>query len=256
MIDNGECRFNVVTLSDKNLQRIEMCVDRFGPATVILGDSHAMNLYQGLAQNTFQPLLVGMTIGSCRPHVKRDGCVYEEFARYVEAHPEKIGRVIFTQAGYYLLQDAKGNPGRFDFFHKGELPFYRMKPETSTTVRDYLAGLAEKVDVTWLGPRIEPRFRPQRLLATGCEPGSIKIRDGIPTIFETLDRDLAALVAERRDRPRLTYLSQIKAVPFDPARDMGNCHSLYWSDPVHWSQDGELYFGARLAPVLLGAPSP
>lgn len=253
LIDDGDCRFSRDDLDEPTHARLLDCAARHGPGVVILGDSHAINVYQGLVQNTERSFVFGMVSAQgCRPHAPRPQCrYYQDFASFVREAPQAVDRVIFTQGGYYLLQDRHGNPGRADFFDMGRVPLYRMSEPLAGSVHAYLAELARSVDVDWLGPRLEPRIALATLLRTGCEPGSIRLRPNIREIFERLDDDLKTLVEQGGGPSRLRYISHIDLINFDPAQDFGDCHKLYFADPNHWSLEGELYFGARLAPVLL-----
>ena len=48
----------------------------------------------------------------------------------------------------------------------------------------------------------------------------------------------------------VSYLSTIENLRFDPNSDLINCDEIFWSDGDHWSEAGELRFGARLKEAL------
>jgi len=51
-LDNGMCKFCTPSLDDNFHSRFEKCFSKFGPATVVLGDSHAMNIYNSMFLKT------------------------------------------------------------------------------------------------------------------------------------------------------------------------------------------------------------
>ncbi|MDN3719322.1 acyltransferase [Roseibium salinum] len=50
MYDNGDCVFSSRSIKGKTEERFADCVQRYGPATIVIGDSHGMNISNILAK--------------------------------------------------------------------------------------------------------------------------------------------------------------------------------------------------------------
>jgi len=249
IFDNGDCHFHGFDVDDQWKGRFIGCQKKYGKAIVVLGDSHGANMYEAVSLNTPYPFVVGMAQGGCRPHSPKSECPYQRFLDYSAAHPEAIQKVIFTQAGFYLLQDEKGTEGGRDFFKTSSVPVYRPNPLFIERVVAYLNELARYVDVVWIGPRIEPHLNVSMLkkYAISCEPKTVTVDENIIATFDRLDQALKnRLVSEAR----LTYVSQMDAIAFDASVDLYNCNAVFWADTDHWSLAGEWRFGERILRAL------
>ena len=249
--DSGPCRFNLTTLDDHARDRITDCAAQHGPAVVILGDSHAIDIYSALSVLSKAPFLLGVTNGGCRPADSDAACSYDDFAQLVAAQPQLFGHVLFAQSGAYLLLGKDGRQGNRQIFARAS----QAQPLTGLAVNatrlvalaDYLAALAKHVPVIWIASRTEPHISPNRVLAQDCAT-LIPLRTGQVEIFELLDAQAQVLATARG----LSYLP-LSVQPYDPAQDFMTCKDLFWSDGDHWSRSGELRFGARLLPHLSAA---
>ena len=63
MFDNGECRFWSETITREFVARYDKCTEEYGKAVIVLGDSHAMDLYNSLAMSSTADFLVGVSGG-------------------------------------------------------------------------------------------------------------------------------------------------------------------------------------------------
>jgi hypothetical protein len=86
------------------------CAEEHGPGIAIIGDSHGIDLFNGMYLAAPVDFLVGVT-SNCRPYTPRPECPYHEFADFVGSDPEVFGTVIYTQAGYRLLETNNGITG-------------------------------------------------------------------------------------------------------------------------------------------------
>ena len=246
--DLGPCRFNLTTLTDDARLRIMDCAARHGPAVVVLGDSHAIDIYSALAQLSKAPFLLGVTNGGCRPADTDAECSFDDFADLAMQNPKAFRHVIYAQSGAYLLLGQDGRTGSRQIFTRASqlqpLPALTVNAPRLTDLADYLAALANDVPVTWIASRTEPHISPNRVLAQDCTK-PIPLRPGQAEIFARLDAEASVLAAARG----ISYIP-LTVQPFDPAQDFASCTQLFWSDGDHWSRSGELRFGTRLMPYL------
>jgi hypothetical protein len=243
-----DCRFNLTRLDAGALTRIDTCTARLGPAVVVLGDSHAIDVYAALSRLSQAPFLMGLTGGGCRPVDAAPTCAYDRFAALVAAKPGLFSHILFVQSGDYLLRGLDGRAGSRQLFTRiaasDPVPPFAADPAAIATLLTYLDRLAAHVPTALLAPRIEPHVAPARVLRAGCT-AAYTLRPGQIQVFQALDRTLAKASA----KTRVTYIG-LGAQPFDMASDFMTCDTLYWSDGDHWSTSGEARFGARLLPAL------
>ena len=245
----GLCRFNLVNFDAKSVARIAGCAARFGPAFVILGDSHGIDVYNALAGNSDDShFVLGVTNAGCRLDNVQGNCPLLRFAEIVAQNPALFAHVLFVQSGAQLMMTRNGGPGGRELFRQldwnATVPDYPLDSAEIDRVASYLAGIAADVPVTWLAPRIEPQLPPALVLQLSCA-AKFSLRPGQRAAFERLDAAIAARLAGTQ----VKYLP-LAALPFDMATDFLNCAQDYWSDGDHWSTAGEAYFGARLLPFL------
>lgn len=246
MKDDGVCRFWTSLPTQAQKQRFETCAQKHGKAQIVFGDSHAMDLYQGVFQTSDYPFIVGISNRGCRPHDPKPECHFEEIYRFLEDHAQNIETLFYEQAGFYLLADAKGREGSRDFFKKAMYPVFIPYQEKIDAVVQILARLSRSFPVIWIGPRLEPHLDFPLILekAMACDLGALTLPSALVTTFENLDR---ALTLKALSIPSLRYVSQIDAVRFDPRTDLYDCEKLYWKDTDHWSEEGAARFVRKLS---------
>jgi len=144
-------------MNEATKSRLETCFKKYGPGIVVLGDSHGMDLFNALSFNAKAPVLLGLSQGGCRPHDPLPKCHYAPLLSYLRENAAKIGKVIYVQAGRYLLMDPQGEPiTRLKFEEAPRAPDSRPHEERIKGVAEYLRELSRYTNVVWLGPRIEP----------------------------------------------------------------------------------------------------
>lgn len=245
MLDDGACRIHAEALSDAVMKRFDDCASRHGAALVVLGDSHAMNLFNAVTQTSKRPFILGLSRGGCRPHTPLPECHYDAFLAFIAGREEKISSVIFNQAGFYLLRDGKGRQGTREMFKAASLPVFDVHTENVARVRDYLHAVARHARVTWLGPWAEPHLNARALLrlATSCEMVAPPIQPNADTAFARLDGFIEDSV---RNDPAIAYVSALKLLNVDWSRDLYDCNGSFWADADHMSPFGERRFGPRI----------
>ena len=237
LYDDGACRFPAETFDADLETRFAKCVERHGPALVVLGDSHGINIYNAMAQKTDAPFILGAVRSACRPQDNKSECQYADFARFVERHAETIAEVIYHQSGSHLMLDPLGQPDSPLAFEDGaRVTLYHEK---LARLDSYLAELNVQVPVTWLGPFAEFRERSDfaSLHRQRFNPNAL-------ALFDWLE-------------PKLERKAQgYRYVALHPHLDtlygeviLGDCLTVL--DQDHWSSCGEPLLGEKLAALDL-----
>ncbi len=250
----SDCRFNVTQLTDAIENTLLECAQVHGPGYVILGDSHANDLFGVVASRFEYPFIVSVSRGFCRPHTPLATCHYDRFLDFIRQNPEIFAHIIYEQAGFYLLKSRFGTPGSRDLFT--HLPV--DAPITDIVVDEnhialtynYLAKLAEIVPVTWFGSRIEPHFTKSTILRLGCDY-PYAFRKNQPELFTKMDEIIKQRIGAT---PNMRFISQNEVFAFQFPQDFTDCKVFYWNDGDHFSGIGEETFGARLPDDFLNFP--
>lgn len=246
--DAGDCRFYVTDYGPEVDARFAACAQTHGPALVIFGDSHSIDVYKGLVANWDRPFLVGLGQQACRAHIEDAPCLPSNLFTFLETHKTGIAHAVYVQAGFWLFTDADGiRQNRRLFAAGGDLD-----PQLYTAAIDrafeVLRAFDAQVPVTWLGPRIEPHVSMETMLGIECDAAAttLALRPAHLAGFRALDAHLAQAAAEAG----VGYISEIETVQFDITAELFSCDALYWSDGDHWGPAGEKLFGARLVPAF------
>lgn len=156
MEDNEQCKFWYKDITDELEKRFGDCLKLHEDgAVVVLGDSHALNIYNSLYHANVGDFLMGISQGGCRPYVKRPDCQYQRFDEFLNKNSINIKAVIFHQSGSYMLKDRKG---RFD--HSSAYiseDSFEIDKGIISEVSNYVESMTDKVNVIWLGPFVEAR---------------------------------------------------------------------------------------------------
>lgn len=246
------CHFAITGGTAPSLEaKFLACAKTHGKAIVILGDSHAMDLFNAAAATWGAPFIVSSAIAGCRPDgtSKLETCHYDDFEQFLIRHKDAVDRVIYNQAGLYLVSDTGGRPPHRSMFRRRNLSVYQPNIAGIDAVAAYLKRLANYADVIWAGPWLEPHMNATvlRRLALNCIARSIPVKPEIVDTFQLLD----SVIKERVGRDRqIKYVSTMQALGFDASKDFYDCDGPYWSDGHHWSDAGERRFGPRLEDVV------
>ena len=240
MPDNGACMFWQMNVDEKFIRRFDECVKKHGPALVVLGDSHAMNIYGALHRNNAAEFLVGVAQGRCRPHANLPNCHYDAFEKFARERGKDIAHVLYNQAGFYLLKDTDGREGSRRMFRRATIEQHPIDQKHVQKTVEYLEKISRSVMVTWLGPYLELHFSRRRLFEL--------LRDGYrldPALvgnYERLDDELASRVAAGKHE--FKYLSLLDAIKFGERVNLVEANCLVFRDGDHLSVCGERLVGA------------
>jgi peptidoglycan/LPS O-acetylase OafA/YrhL len=244
----SDCRFNVRKLETNTLNEIKSCEKKYGAGVLILGDSHAIDLFGVVSSRFDNPFLVGITSGGCRPHTPKAGCQYHDVKNFLEQNVGMFKHIIYEQAGFYLLLDKgnkKGNRSMFSNLALNDsIEWIAFDDEHIVSTLEYLNKLSKTVPITWFLPRIEPHISKRFIIKHGCKY-NYQIRSGLREKFSKLEKKISSYVTEYKFTG-IKLVSQNEFFNFDFPSDFLNCSGLYWSDSDHYSTLGELRFGMRL----------
>jgi len=243
--NTSACRFRIPELTQEGEDRIKQCEAKHGQGILILGDSHAVDLYGVVTSKFDHSFIVGLTRGGCRPHRPRDKCSYDEAKTFLSEH-NVFEHVIFEQAGFYLLLDEQGRKGHREMFDglllSEEVKNITVNIENVNKVRDYLHELSEFVPITWFGSRVEPHITDRQILKYGCD-FDFNLRENQEAPFNALDKHIQASIT---GSDNINFISQNKTIKYTFPRDFMNCDVKWWSDGDHLSDAGETRFAERL----------
>lgn len=232
------CHFHAGRPEPRLDARFDDCFARYGKAVVVIGDSHASNIYRALLSTGRYPFLVGFAKGGCRPFAPKPACPFAAAPAFFQLHAGQVSQVVFQVSGSHLILDPDGRADSDAAFVPGLQPHFALDDIAKTIA--YLSGLATDIDVVWLGPYAEARinladplnFAPRRLR---FNPVSLQL-------FAALDERLKAQAAGRHG---FRYVSLVDAFRFGAdSLVIGDC--LTFHDADHLSSCGE----ALLAPLV------
>lgn len=252
--DPRECRFvyRAPELDTALAARLASCRDQYGPGVAVLGDSHALDLIEGLFMVSDAPFLFGLSRAGCRPGTPEDSCNLDPFRAMVAQDPGLFRHVILESAGQHMVADAAGRSAERLFRTFGPetaIPVTTLEIKTKAidAIGRYLGALSAHVPVIWLTPRIEMHLPDSYVMAKGCAH-DFALRPGQAALFERLADKIAAL-GQGMDRVRV--IDQMAVIDLQMPDDFLTCARSFWTDEDHLSAAGREAFAARLAPVLL-----
>lgn len=242
-VDDGRCNFRVGSLDPVVQARLVACEKQHGSAVVVLGDSHAINIYNALYRAGHAPFLLGFVKGGCRAHDDKPLCQYESFARLLESNPNLVAYVIYHQSGAYFLADPVGRlDSQRAFEGSGTWTVHR---DNMDRVKQYLDRIAPHVETYWLGPFAEARveFGDVGQFKAGYSMNPVSL-----AAFAQLEEEIGRL-AGKDPLQRWRFLPFSDFVHIDAGfLRSGDC--LRFRDVDHLSVCGEQYVGERMTAVL------
>ena len=220
----------------------ERCRNRYGKAVVVLGDSHAMNLFNIISYSERYPFVIGVSQGGCRPHDDRSDCHYGDLEEFLFINNEFVDLLIFHQSGSYFIKDKSGLvdsqlalTGSFGSFHTQNI----------VKVRRYLSDLSlrHKLNVLWVGSFLEFGWNPnQKLFSKDIH----LVNPNYKILFRRLEEMLTSLL---RDESNFTYVSY-GSLFYEPVNSFERDCFLF-RDMDHYSKCGEKFIAKQLKPNFL-----
>ena len=232
--DNSMCKFWTPNLNGNFHSRFLKCHSKFGRATVVLGDSHAMNIYNSLFLTTRSDFFVGISTGGCRPNTQSDPCPYDEFERFLKSSPNSIKQVIFHQSGSYLISDERGDVDTNLAFKSQDS--YRIVDEDIQFLIRYLNDMGRDVATTWIGPFPELRVE---LTWIQVKANQVKPNPIVQKAFLDLEKQIIFYLKKENHKFRYVSLSGILGYRQFEYK-VKSC--ILFRDIDHWSTCGEEMF--------------
>ncbi|OUU14540.1 MAG: hypothetical protein CBB97_24870 [Candidatus Endolissoclinum sp. TMED37] len=236
---SADCKLWVRDAKELPQAQFEECFTRFGGPVVVLGDSHAMNLFNITAMSGQFQFVVGISQGYCRPHTPKEGCHYESSKEFLKEIVKYEPIVLYHQAGSYFFTDQYGNyqPSTDQrlFFDEGNV----------AKVDLYLNELAEMdLTVVWLGAFTEYGLSPH---LNPTKPKNVPSHSF--DAFRQLDSDVRSVITSSMGSYRYVSFDEFYTITDRVIFD--NC--LIWRDKDHFSTCGEKHISreARWSSLLV-----
>lgn len=246
---NDSCQFISEKINHEFTRKFEICIAKYGKALLIIGDSHAENLYNSFVFNLSNPFIISISGGGCRPQTKLSNCPYDDIIKFTNDNYSYIDKIYFMEAGFYLLKDDLNINGGRVLFKDNKETVYEPNITSIEKVITYLKLVSKKVKVIWIGPWIDPFQDGNTIkkLALNCKDKKININDNIYKSYTNLDAYLEKILKIESD---ILYISSIKAINFNENKDIYDCNAYYWRDTDHFSVEGERKLGDRIVNAI------
>ena len=241
-LSNSDCKFWIQQFDLQSRNQFASCSIKYGSATVILGDSHAMNIYNSFFSASKSPFILGLSNGGCHPYRSAKICPYSQFKDFLRENPGKVSTIIYHQSGSYLISDYLGDVDSKLAFEKNR-PF-EIRQEDIRSVNMYLDDIGKMAPTYWIGPFLEARINPTLLELLNEE---IEINPFVWPAFQTLDVDIKNIYKE--DLHNFKYISLLDNLGSLQFKiKSGSC--IIFRDQDHWSLCGEELFGSILVKLI------
>lgn len=243
MFDNGDCNFWGRSIDERFLVRFNKCKKKYDRAVIVLGDSHAMNVYNVIGKARVYNFVVGISQGGCRVHNNQPSCHYDGFSEFVKNNVENLNLVLYHQSGSYLIQDENGNVDSSLTFETGKS--YRFVDRDIQDVFGYISDLNKKIRTIWIGPFVEARVN---FKDVGTILYKKNINENSIQIFQHLDSHIQSI--NNHNKEKITYVSLVDGFGFLGSNiRIGDC--ILYRDGDHFSQCGEEILAERFRPELI-----
>lgn len=234
MYDNGDCNFWSPYVDENIKKRFKSCEKKYKKAIIILGDSHAMNLFNIIAKTKSKPFLLGLAKPGCRPYENNPHCQYSSFEQFLNSNKTSIDTIIFHQSGSYLfnesslqVQDSTDIPPRI-----------QVNLDRTYKISGYLKHLENKTKVIWMGPFVESRVNFNEFRQFVREKS---ISNNALESFKWLDQSLKEITRHKH----IEYVSLVDLFEIKPDFLMiGSC--ITYNDADHFSACGEDILAKKL----------
>lgn len=231
---NSNCKFSIRSTDELNQENVNKCSDKYGPAIIVIGDSHGVVLFDIIARSNLPKFVIGLANPGARPSSSISG-QYSDVIDYVENNSASVAKVLFMQSGSYLLEDRSGNVDSNLLFQEGEE--VRVAKHNIELTVDYLIQLSSLTKVIWVGPYTQSRINVSNPINWYS---SKKIPSHVVRAFATLD----SYLFKTSSQSQITYFSSLKNFKFPENRILSeNC--VVWRDQDHFSICGRQLLANR-----------
>jgi peptidoglycan/LPS O-acetylase OafA/YrhL len=237
MYDDLDCKFSTILLDKEIVKRFDSCYTKYGKALIVIGDSHALNLYNIISQ-TNSPFIFSLASAGCRLGEDKNSCHYNEIIKFIKTSYNKINRVIYHQSGTYLIKDKFGGNNLNSILDS--YPVFNLDNDKYLKLVSRLDEIGSSVDVIWLGSHPEPNI-------DLTNPKYFTLNLKIP-------KKNFSLVTQLDNKVNIKY-SNFQFIPFNlfvnlPSNFMIGKECMIWSDGDHLSECGEIFAAKNIIKLL------
>ena len=245
-----ECIFWSPNVAGIDVFKLKRCFDKRAGARKILvvGDSHAGNLFRALGQAVADEILVGITAGGCRiVDIDSKNCDLKGLKKFSEL--KNFDVLIYKQAGFHYFESLDGDRAGRSVFGSPTVERLIVQKDQFREISEFFINLGHP-RVVHAGPWIEPHVPRQLIVgaAVDCEePPKTWVSSRWDIAFLELDRQSANFW---KNADKVKHWSLLETVPEFSPPTLHNCASVFWRDGDHLSWGGENYFGPKLLLAL------
>lgn len=223
MYDNGDCVFSSMDIDAETESRFARCADRYGPATVVIGDSHGMNIYNVLAKTEAFEFLLGLAIHSHQAHKPYAKNWYRnQVTPFVERNEEHIQKLIYHQTASTFWSPQNN-------LSVGTEPSDLNRSDVETVAK-LMTDLSAYAKIVWLGPFPDYGHNPVEAV---FDLSSRKMAKSVQEDLAPLDK--AVLESSQRRSFRYVKFSDLYPMPESPFFDQ----CVMFRDSDHLTSCGE-----------------
>jgi len=238
--DNEDCIFWSKEFNYSFNDRFNKCREKYKKGIFIIGDSHAINLFQIFAQSNMYDFVASVSQGSCRPH----GCFtkqnhYRVFMDDFVKSLDKNITVIYHQSGSYFMLDKENNNDSQKTFDEN---FYKVDYENLDIVRKFLNIISEKIDsnLIWIGPFTEYRFDPKQIIRLQYDEliKKLNINETSIQFFKKLENDIGYFLDGKDKKFKYIGFEKIYEIKSQAILKYENGYCFQFNDTDHFSKCG------------------
>jgi len=234
-----ECHLWSSSVSEAFIANFDRCALRYDRAVFITGGSHGIDLYNAVSYASAAPFVVGVSRGYCRLHDWLGGappvrCPYEDITRFLTSHASNISILVYTQTPDRLYPVPFGRASIADI---SDVAVDQLLARLDTL------GRRTGVPVVLLGPTP----------IVGVDVAGLDFRRPLDaqlgmysSHWVSLSRETDDYLAEKARAAGVAYVSKEAIIRSRFPDELLVDGRITYSDPRHWSEAGERYFGARL----------
>ncbi|MFT2090391.1 acyltransferase family protein [Paraglaciecola sp. 2405UD69-4] len=242
---NSECHIWDETFSPSFIQRFEDCAQVYGKASIVLGGSHGMDLYNSIVKNTEKDFVVSVSRGFCRAHNMINGsqpphrCQYEDFLTFLDTHSDSIESVVYTQTpdrlftrAIYVATEADLHEPAID-----QIVLYFANVQSKFNLPVYIIGMFPPLTA-------DPEFFDY----------SIGLEEQVESFVSINAIKMSELLEDRFkskiEHTDISFVSKMEAFDIRYPHGVMVDGQLIYSDKRHLNQFGERVMGKRLLDYL------
>jgi len=224
---SSNCKLWAKDVSDLSSAEFDKCSKLFGGPLVVLGDSHAMNMFNIFAQSNAYDFVVGLSQGGCRPHTPEPFCHYDSTADFLREIALTKPVVVYHQASSYFFTDQNG---RYQPSTSNEVFFDK---NNVLKVDSYLKYLADfDLNVIWLGG-----FTEYGINANNYQTQIKEVPRHSFRVFDQIEISVIKTIEEKGAADSYKYISFNDFYEIEEQVIFEDC--LIWQDTDHFSSCGE-----------------